>query len=226
VELSLDTSGELASVALSRQGELLAELTWRCRANHSVEVLPGIDRLLETAGVARSELEAVFVCRGPGSYGGLRAGLSLAMSLAAGLAIDVLGVGRLEVDAYQHAAYPGPLCAIHRAGRGELAWAAYQSRDDDLKELAPAQLAFPEDLPSRVPAGSLFCGEVDGELSRLLLDHDPTGRIAMGAASVRRAGFLAELAWRRYARGERAQGGFVEPLYLREPQITKAKPRL
>lgn len=226
MELSLDTSSDVASVALSREGELLAELTWRCHANHSVEVLPAIDRLMTSAAVDRSVLTAIFVCRGPGGYGGLRAGLSLAMSLAAALAIEVLGVGRLDVDAYQQATFPGPICAVHRAGRGELAWAAYRARACDLDELAAPQLAWPEELASRAPRGALFCGEVDESLAQLLRASDPSCAIAGGVRSLRRAGFLAELAWHRFADGERAQAGFVEPLYLREPQITPPKPRL
>src|SRR5579884_4290709 len=100
MELSIDTASDTASVAVSRSGAALAELTWQCHANHSVEVLPAIDRLLTMASVERAALEVVFVCRGPGSYGGLRAGLSLAMSLASALGVPVLGAGRLEVDAY------------------------------------------------------------------------------------------------------------------------------
>jgi tRNA threonylcarbamoyladenosine biosynthesis protein TsaB len=223
MELSIDTTSEAASVALSQEGVLRAELTWLCHANHSVEVLPAIDRLLTTASVARSELDAIFVCRGPGSYGGLRAGLSLAMSLASALGVPVLGAGRLEVDAYQHAAFPGPICPIHRAGRGELAWAVYEAAGGELTELRGPALIWPEDLAAQAPRGALFCGEVDAALAGALRTADLSASIAAGAASVRRAGFLAELAWRRFARGERAAAGFVEPLYLREPQITKAK---
>jgi len=226
VELSLDTASELASIALSDHGALVAERTWHCRANHSVELLPALEDLMTSAGTARADLEAVFICRGPGSYGGLRAGLSLGMSMAAALQIDILGAGRLEVDAYQHASYPGPICAIHRAGRGELAWAAYRSRDGDLEELTAPHISLPDDLPGQAPPGALFCGEVDHALAALLTTRDPTTTIASPSSSVRRAASLAELAWHRYARGERAVAGFVEPLYLREPNITKAKPRL
>jgi tRNA threonylcarbamoyladenosine biosynthesis protein TsaB len=226
VELSLDTASDLASVALSNEGRLVSELTWRCRANHSVEVLPAIDHLLTSSGVDRADITAVFVCRGPGSYGGLRAGLSLAMSFAAALRIEILGAGRLEIDAYQHSAYPGPICAVHRAGRGEVAWAAYRALDGELDELHAPGLALPEDLRDSAPPGALYCGEVDGDLAQLLEERDPNVVIASPSASVRRAGSLAELAWRRFSRGERVLGGFVEPLYLREPNITKAKPRL
>jgi tRNA threonylcarbamoyladenosine biosynthesis protein TsaB len=226
LELSLDTAGDMASAALSREGSLVAELTWQCRANHSSELLPAVERLLAVAAASKSHLRTVFVCRGPGSYGGLRAGLSLGMALAFGLGVDVLGVGRLEVEAYQQRAYPGPVCAVHRAGRGELAWAAYRQCGDDLLELAAPQLSGPDDLAEQVPAGALFCGEIEPLLSAALRAREPEAPIVTGDAAIRRAGSLAELGWRRYAAGARTQGAFVEPIYLREPNITQAKPRL
>lgn len=226
MELSIDTASELASIALSEQGSLLAELSWRCRANHSVEVLPAIDGLLESARRERASIEAIFVCRGPGSYGGLRAGLSLAMALASALGVPALGLGRLELDAYPHLAYPGPVCAVHRAGRGELAWSAYRAEGDRIVELVEPQIAWPADLAERVPEASLFCGEIDQELADLLRSSGRVAGIAGPGASIRRAGFMAELGWRRFAAGARSPGGFVEPLYLREPNITKPKPRI
>jgi tRNA threonylcarbamoyladenosine biosynthesis protein TsaB len=226
LELSLDTAGDVASAALSRQGSLVAELTWQCKANHSAELLPAVEHLLTTQTASRAELQAVFVCRGPGSYGGLRAGLSLGMALAFGLGIDILGVGRLEIEAYQQAAYPGPVCPVHRAGRGELAWAAYRGCDGDLRELAPPRLCWPQELVEQAPTGALFCGEIDADLAAILRTREPETPIVTGTPAIRRAGSLAELGWRRYSAGQRTDAGYVEPIYLREPNITPPKPRL
>src|SRR3972149_1891327 len=101
----------MASLALSREGVLQAEVTWRCRRNHTVELLPTIERLLAQAGVTKGELTAVFACTGPGMYTGLRVGVSTAQGLAYALKLPVVGIGRLEMDAYQHAAFPGRIVA-------------------------------------------------------------------------------------------------------------------
>ena len=82
MELSIDTASQVASVGVSDQGGLVAEITWRCRRNHTVELLPTIDKLLAQAGAAKEEIEAVFVCTGPGMYTGLRVGVSTAKGLA------------------------------------------------------------------------------------------------------------------------------------------------
>ena len=226
MELSIDTASDFAGVALSEEGRLVTEVIWRCHANHSAELLPAIDRMLSASRTERTELNAIFVCRGPGSYSGLRAGLSTAMVLAFALKRDLLGVGRLEIDAAQHAAFPGPVCAVHQAGRGELAWAVYRSRGDEFVELVAPRLACGEEFLDEAPSKALFCGELTAPLVGMLRERfgDETP-VVVGNAAVRRPGLLASLAWRRYAAGERGNASFVEPIYLREPQITAPRPR-
>src|SRR5712692_8483879 len=111
MELSIDTASEVASIALSREGELVAEITWRCHRNHTVELLPTIEKLLTQAGATKDDLAAVFVSTGPGMYTGLRVGVSVAQGLARALSLPALGVGRLELDAHPHAAFPGEIIA-------------------------------------------------------------------------------------------------------------------
>src|SRR5579871_3382907 len=121
-ELSLDTASAFAGIAISRQGDVLAELNWRTSNSHSAELLPAIESLLERIRCRREEIGVIFVDKGPGAYAGLRVGLSTAMGLALALATDLLAVGRLDLDAFPHAAYPGTVCAVHQAGRGDVAW--------------------------------------------------------------------------------------------------------
>ena len=70
MELSVDTSSSIASLALSHDEKVLAEITWRCGQNHSVELVPSIDTLLEKVGAERSALTCIIVAKGPGSFNG------------------------------------------------------------------------------------------------------------------------------------------------------------
>jgi tRNA threonylcarbamoyladenosine biosynthesis protein TsaB len=70
LSIAIDTSSDVAGVCLAEAGQLLAEVTWRTRQNHSREVLPAIDWLLARQGRDKHDLVAVFVCTGPGSYAG------------------------------------------------------------------------------------------------------------------------------------------------------------
>ncbi len=223
MELSIDTASEMASVALSHEGSLAAEITWRCRRNHTVELLPTIEKLLAQAGSSREDLQAVFVCTGPGMYTGLRVGVSTAKGLAYALSLPLAGVGRLELDAYPHAAFPGPIVAVHRAGRGELAWAGY--RGGPWRQLTPPRLSQPEDLVRRLRRRTLFVGEIDETLAGRLREM-LGGRaiIALAATSTRRAGSLAELAFARLAAGRSDDPALLRPIYLRPPAIGPQQP--
>jgi tRNA threonylcarbamoyladenosine biosynthesis protein TsaB len=222
MELSIDTASEIASVALSRDGVLQAEVSWRCRRNHTVELLATIDRLLAQMGTAKEELAAVFVCVGPGMYTGLRVGVSTAQGLAYALKLPAVGVGRLELDAYQHTAFPGRIVAVHRAGRGELAWAAYRSRP--WRQVTAPRLDWPADVARRARGRTLFCGEVDDDLAEAIGDAlGPRAAIASAAASVRRAAFLAELGHQRLAAGEGGDAAALRVIYLRPPAISLPK---
>ncbi|HEV8575444.1 MAG TPA: tRNA (adenosine(37)-N6)-threonylcarbamoyltransferase complex dimerization subunit type 1 TsaB [Dehalococcoidia bacterium] len=213
MELSIDTASELASVALSRGGEIIAGKAWHCRRNHTVELLPAIDELLTDAGVEKTDLTAVFACIGPGMYTGLRVGVSVAQGLARALGLPAVGVGRLELDAYPRASFDGPIVAVHRAGRGELAWASY--RDGPWRELTAPRLSKGEELVEALERGSLLVGEVDDGLAAL----------AKGRASVAdevesgRAKSLALLGFERLQVGETAEPALLRPVYLRPPAI-------
>ena len=241
MELSIDTASEMASIGLTAEGALVAESTWRCRRNHTVELLPAIDQLLARAGVTKGDLRAVFVCSGPGMYTGLRVGISTAKGLARALQLPMVGVGRLELDAYPHAAFPGQIIAVHKAGRGELAWACYAGASAPLppgspfleglggsgdrtgrpwREIEPPQLATSEELASRLKERCLLVGEIDESLAAVLR-QEAKGRavIASPAASVRRAASLGELGFARLVAGQTDNVALLRPVYLRPPVV-------
>jgi tRNA threonylcarbamoyladenosine biosynthesis protein TsaB len=217
MELSIDTASELASIALSRDGEVVAEMSWRCKRNHTQEVLPEIDQLLIEVGVATNDLTAVFVSTGPGMYTGLRVGVSIAKGLARALVLPMVGIGRLALDAYPHRDFAGDVVAIHRAGRGDLAWAAY--RGDPPREALSPQLSRPEELAGAINETTLFTGEIDEDLRQALVES--LGALASFApeSDSGRAASLAVLGHARLAAGQPEDPALVAPIYLRPPAI-------
>ena len=224
MELSLDSAGPVLGVALTEQGALVADLAWLSRSGAAAELLPAVEELLRRAGVDRTSIAAVFVCLGPGSYAGLRVGISTAMGLAYTLGAGLLGVPRLEADAFVHAAASVPIVPVHAAGRGDFAWAVYESTGD-WRELTTARISRPDALIADAPPNALVCGEVDEELAGELRASRPDLTILTGVAHTRRAATLAALAWPRYQAGARDSHLGLEPIYLREPHITPRKIR-
>ena len=223
MELAIDTSTDFCSIGLSRQGETIAELTWHSGQSHTVELVPNVVRLLNQNKTSPQSLTAVFVAKGPGSFNGLRVGISTAKGLALALNIPLVGISTLEVEAYPFAFTKLPLCPIHNAGRGEIATALYQ-RNDDWRCIAPEHITTADALCQQIKRKTLFCGEIPPSVIEQL--QQKLGRHAIipdPAARWRHASYLAELGWQRLSRGEQDNPASLQPLYLRQPPITQRK---
>ena len=225
MELSIDTVGPTASIALSVEGRIAAEFTWPTGRRHTATLIPMIDQACRLAQVEPQALTAVFVDAGPGAYGGIRSGISTATALALALTVPALGVSRLEIEAYAHAASPGHIAAVHAAGRDQWALARYRGPASAWTELSPPKL-YPawSGLLDALPCAETVPGLLTGDLDQLS-DSDRSALVARGwvlttpAAALRRAGLLAELGWSRLQAGGNFTPGCIEPIYLREPAI-------
>jgi tRNA threonylcarbamoyl adenosine modification protein YeaZ len=223
MELAIDTSTNFAGIALSTEGKTVAELNWYTEQNHTVELVPHIIRLLEQTKTEMNALTALFVASGPGSFNGLRVGISTAKGLAFALNISVVAVGTLEIAAYPFSSTGLPLCAIQNAGRGEIAIAIYK-QDDIWRCLEEEHISTTDMVCSKISEKTLFCGEipqsVEQQLRECLRD---LAVIPDHAQRVRHAGCLAELGWLRLRQGNFNEVSGLQPLYLRQPPITKPK---
>ena len=94
--LAVDTSNKIASVALFEDGKMLGEKFSDDQKTHSEKVLPLIDDLLKELGSSIKDIDRFVVCTGPGSFTGIRIGVSLVKGMAEGLKKDVIGVTALE----------------------------------------------------------------------------------------------------------------------------------
>ncbi len=214
--VALDTASELAGVAALEDGALLASLTWRTRQNHSRELLPNLEQLLRTLGRTKADIGGVIVCTGPGSYAGLRVGVSTAKGLAYALELPIVGTGRLAAEAAPRAFEGGAAVhALHAAGRAELAHAAYRRTDGRLEELRAPSLVARDALLERIGAGEAVCGDVDEELAVALRKRGASVAPPLAGRVVA----VAALGWQRLAAGDQDEARSLVPLYLREPAI-------
>lgn len=226
MQLAIDTSTDTASLALVQGSQVLAELTWHCGQNHSVELLPRLTHLLNQTRINLQSINCIIVARGPGSFNGLRVGISTAKGLAFSLGIPIVGISTLEVAAYQHAETGLPICPIINAGRGEIATAIYQRKYNEWRQLTAEHIATVEALCSQITTKTIFCGEFVPIIATQLREQlKQRAIIPSSAARVRRASFLAELGQQRLEAGNYDDPLTLQPLYLRRPPITKPKHR-
>ncbi len=217
--LAIDTATRCASIALYDGTRVLSEESWRTANYHTVELMPAIVRMVERQQLSVEALTAVGVSLGPGSFTGLRIGLGAAKGLALAREIPLLGLPTLKTVAYPHFDWRrGAICAVVEAGRGRLSVGFYRRHRGRWRPADKPRLTTPEGLCESTEITTLFCGEIDESLSALLQKRLPKKAIiASPAASLRRAGYLAELAWTRLQKGQADDPDTLSPIYLQQP---------
>jgi tRNA threonylcarbamoyladenosine biosynthesis protein TsaB len=224
VYLAIDTSTTIASLAILQEDEILAEMTWRCGLNHTIEMYPCLDFLIRRAGRDIKDTECVFVALGPGSFNGLRVGVSAAKGLAYSLGCPIIGLSTLEVSAYQLAETGMQICAVQNAGREEIAVAIYKRSPRKWSKITPEHLTKVADLPAEIKEKTIFCGEMTpATIIQIKKTLKTQALIASPAARLRRAAYLADLGKLRRLKSDYNNLATLQPIYLRRPPITDRK---
>ncbi len=220
--LALDTSTAASSIALYDERGVLAELTWHTHENHTRSLLPEIVRLMELVDSNAQQVRAIGVATGPGSFTGLRIGLSAAKGLAFSLNAALIGVPTLDITAHAHADSALPVCAILQAGRGRYAAALYEKANNMMQRMSDyffaSTEAFAAELEKSARARSgkiLAAGEADQNLRAVLARELPEKIVFVSEGlNVRRAGVLGACAWTRWQAGRADDLQTLAPYYI------------
>lgn len=220
--LAIDSSTKNCGLAIFDGQRVRYESVWQSRDFHSVDLAPGIQQALAKTGMALSELKAIAVAIGPGSYTGLRIGLSLAKGLAFAHGLGLVAVSTLDVLAAGQSPRDLPMAAVLQAGRGRLAVGWYEVKKNRwvAKELPALMTA--QELAELVHKPTLICGELEEEDRATLGRKYKNAMLVSPAWSVRRPAFLAELAWQRWQTGDVDEAAGLAPFYLQASQAVPA----
>ncbi len=224
MELAIDTSTRYASVAVSDEGKLVVELSWRSEQNHSVELVPALKEVLRRAAVLAGQVEAVFVARGPGGFSALRVGISVAKAFAAAQEVPLVSVGTLEVEAHPYLGAGIPVCAVIQAGRESVYAARYD--DSGVKGNEADHRVVSYDGLLEVVGGqkTLFCGEGLSAVSHVLREGQrDLALLASAPPPTRRPSVIAQLGFQRLQAGETDDPHTLQPLYMRGSQFEVAQ---
>lgn len=130
--LAIDTSNHVLGVAVMNNEQVIGEIVTNLTKNHSIRLMPAIDTLLKEIDMKPEDLDQIAVAKGPGSYTGVRIGLTTAKTLAWALHIPIVGVSSLEVLAYQGSFFDGYICPFFDARRGLVYSGVYKWKNNQL----------------------------------------------------------------------------------------------
>jgi tRNA threonylcarbamoyladenosine biosynthesis protein TsaB len=126
IYLGIDTSNSPLAVALVKDDVVLIEETTNLKINHSLTAMPAIEEMMAKAKVSPADLTHIAVAEGPGSYTGVRIGLTIAKTLAWSLKIPLYMVSSLKVLAANAQPFDGLICPIMDARRGTAFTGTYE----------------------------------------------------------------------------------------------------
>jgi tRNA threonylcarbamoyladenosine biosynthesis protein TsaB len=235
--VGIDTATSTASVALIEDGRLISEIIHPAhasvgnanrvnnRGNHAETILPLLETLFAGSEVSLRDIHGLALSIGPGSFTGLRIGLSTVKGLAYGWRLPVVGVSTLLAHAARVTDYNGLICALLDARKSEVYAALFEKTDCVFKRLTQDTVSSIADAVTRVgnlQAGApcLFVG-VGAHIHRRLLLDLPGARVLSEATQLSSptvAAAVARLSERQFRSNEVEDLGALTPVYIRPPE--------
>lgn len=216
VILAIETATRLCSVAVGRDGTMLCERELESDKHiHAEKVNVFIDEVISEAGLTLSDLDAVAVGIGPGSYTGLRIGLSAAKGLCFGLEVPIIGISTLET------------LAVAAGARGKLVWSMIDARRMEVfaQPFTGEESAMDDPHPiildpawAEAAGACIVCGDGADKAADLWRAHPRIEHIA-GIRPHARA--MLEIAEKRLRAGLTDDLAYLVPRYGKEANVTQ-----
>lgn len=216
--LAVDTSTRSCSVAIVSGSDLLAEITSGNGQTHSRHLMAMIDSALHLAGLDLSAVDGLAFTRGPGSFTGLRIGISTILGLAAATGKPVAGISGLDALALQAAAPDIAVCPLIDGRRNEVYFACYRWIGGEMVRESAEQVLPPEKAVAALTGPVLFIGNgalLFGSMIRERMGD--AARFSPDCQHTLRASTVAWISRRRFEAGDVDDIYNIQPMYIRRP---------
>lgn len=218
--LNIETSTTNCSVSLSREGEtLVLKEDYNSTYSHSERLHVYIDVVLKEAEVSLNELNAIAISKGPGSYTGLRIGVSAAKGLCFALDKPLISIPTLEVLAHQIKIEDGVIVPMLDARRMEVYSAVYNSDYHQIRE-TQAEILGEDSFNEYLEKGTVYFIGNGVEKSKTLITHANAVFIDNKLPS---ANEMSLLAYNKYKKNDTEDVAYFEPYYLKDFIAIKPK---
>lgn len=220
--LGIDTSSDVASVALVEDNKMIAEYTLNFKKTHSERLMPMIEAMLLSCNQRIDEVDAFAVAVGPGSFTGLRIGIATAKGLAHACNKPIIPVGTLEALAYNLPYCEHLIVPIMDARREQVYTATYIWDEDGFREIEEPRAVSIEECISDCGnfVDVVFVGDgVPVHKDYIISILGDKAKFSTAGNSLQRASSIAELGIMHF--DNRVECHNVKPLYLRKSQAER-----
>jgi tRNA threonylcarbamoyladenosine biosynthesis protein TsaB len=215
--LAIETSGRVGSVALIQDGGVIAEETFAHGLQNAAQILPIIDRLCRARGWTAADLREIYVSTGPGSFTGLRIGITLAKTLAMANGARVVAVPSTRALALNAPADAQNLIIVLDAKRGQIYTASFRRTAEGWESVEPAHLDTLANIAERTPRPVHLLGE-GIPYHRAWLTGDASVYVTGEELWRARASAVAEVGMAMAAAGQFSEADALTPIYIRPPE--------
>jgi len=225
--LAMDTSGPVAGVSIIKNDQVVYEAMAVNQFTHSVSMMPMVEEALNHAGMTLQEMDALAVTVGPGSFTGVRIGVSTVKGMAHGANKPCIPVDALEAMAYSAPCFEGVVCPIQDARAGQVYGAAFKWENGSIQRLMPdTAIMLEEYLEQLKRLGQRFWFTGDGLIryrDAIAAAMGDQGLFAPAAMSYLRPACAAAAALAHQS--DAVDYLTLAPLYLRAPQAQRERER-
>ena len=223
IVLSMDSSSLVTTVALLRDEHLLGEFTLNFKREHSVILMEKIEMLLNDCNIDISEVDGFVVSKGPGSFTGLRIGMSTVKGLSMGSNKPYVSISSLDALAYSLINFNGIICPIMDALRDSVFTSMYKNNNGKLEQILDYSALSLVELAQKsndLNCPIIFTGDGVYKHKDYIKENIPNALFAPNHLSVVKASSLAELGMEKLKNGEFDNMNSA-PLYLKKPQAER-----
>jgi tRNA threonylcarbamoyladenosine biosynthesis protein TsaB len=223
--LAFDTSFKTVAVALLQDDAILYDTLINTGLNHSETLLPAIDQACKQLKLKIEDIDLFACTLGPGSFTGLRVGVSTLKGLLVATGVPSVGVSSLEALALNITDNAALICPVMDAGRGQVYTACYRYNNKRLlNQMSPEIVVDPKEILLDFNQDAAFVGEGAIKYRDLLIQKNPSAKIANGIQQYIRASAVGILGREKYLRNELLDPVTFIPVYLRAVDAKLGKP--
>lgn len=225
--LTIDSSSLVATVGIVGDEAVIAEYTVNLKQTHSQTLLCMIDEIFKMTKISKSEIKAIAVSDGPGSFTGLRIGAATAKGLALALNIPLISVSSIDLMAYNYNHCNKMICPIMDARRNQVYTGLYKCEEEELCTIIePCAISIEELIEklNSINEKTIFIG--DGVLNfKEYIDEHLNVEHFYGLPHMNRqkASTLGSIAIKKYNNGEIIDADIFAPQYLRLSQAERER---